>query len=816
MKKILLTILLICSFNTNAQNKISYTTTTNEKISFNISKNLIFIQTQAELKNSPEEKIVNKGENFVIIEVNENEYNKEFETLKRKYSNIEPVLIYQDGINQICFDELILKVKSNSDIKEILNGMDYSLKTNDFEKNQFLVTINNSDTFKIFDFINKITNDKRIEFIEPNFLKLNVLNTNDPLFSSQWALNNNGYLGGVFDADMDVDDAWTLSTGYGIKVAILDVGVDLLHPDLQQNLLPGYDAINSVSGGGYVGASYHGTACAGIVGAVGNNGIGTVGVAYNSKIIPIRVGSGNSITISAAANGINWAWQNGADILSNSWGGGSASASVDSAINNAVTYGRSGKGSVVLFSAGNNNSSVAWPALNPQVIAVGASSQCDQRKSPTSCDGETFWGSNFGANLDVVAPGVKIFTTDATGNGGYEIGNYAPNFNGTSSACPNTAGVVALILSVNPSLTGIQVRQVLETNTDKVTSYNYTAGVPGQPNGSWNSEMGYGRVNAFKAVKSVVPFINGPNQICTNPLTYTLINTNLFATWSLVGNIVFATPPSGYSVSVKSTSNLSSSGTIRATLQNGQIIEKSITVGGPDLTNIDLSLFGVFGWYYSGVVNNTTASVTSVPSATSYRWQIDLDTEFTPSSTGITPTYAKFTTNGSTVTVSNIGGILNATPAICSTSTPNVNIYFGNYSASYIVKCFAVNECGETPYFIKYVGLSKSSPCNTINLLSQFTVSPNPVEDGTITVNLAPGQIPCDPPLILNGTSATFTSDSAKDVKIFDMLGNLKFSNSYNEEDTFTIKGINLKSGYYILKITFPNGHSEKETIIIE
>jgi len=177
MKKILLTILLICSFNTNAQNKISYTTTKNEKISFNISKNLIFIQTQAELKNSPEEKIVNKGENFVIIEVNENEYNKEFETLKTKYSNIEPVLIYQDGINQICFDELILKVKSNSDIKEILNGMDYSLKTNDFEKNQFLVTINNSDTFKIFDFINKITNDKRIEFIEPNFLKLNVFNT---------------------------------------------------------------------------------------------------------------------------------------------------------------------------------------------------------------------------------------------------------------------------------------------------------------------------------------------------------------------------------------------------------------------------------------------------------------------------------------------------------------------------------------------------------------------------------------------------------------------------------------------------------------
>ncbi len=223
-------------------------------------------------------------------------------------------------------------------------------------------------------------------------------------------------------------------------------------------------------------------------------------MAYSCKILPVQVFVGASTTDTWLADGINWAWMNGADVLSNSWGGGSVSAPINSAINGAATSGRGGLGAVVLFASGNNNGSVSNPAANPQTIAVGASSMCDQRKSPSSCDLENFWGGNFGTNLDVTAPGVKIQTTDISGAGGYQSGDYVPDFNGTSSACPNAAGVVGLILSANPSLTLTQVRAVLEGTCDKAGSYTYAHYTPGQPNGSWTNEMGYGGVNANRAV----------------------------------------------------------------------------------------------------------------------------------------------------------------------------------------------------------------------------------------------------------------------------------------------------------------------------
>ena len=238
---------------------------------------------------------------------------------------------------------------------------------------------------------------------------------------------------------MDVDLAWSHSTGEGIKVAIIDEGVDLNHPDLSTNLINGYDATNRSSAGHPSGDDAHGTACAGIVASVANNSTGTAGVAYNAKIMPIRIAysfnyRGQSYwntSNSWIADGINWAVDNGANILSNSWGGGSPSNLITDAIDNAVINGREGKGALVLFAAGNANSAVSYPATLSQVIAVGASSMCDERKSPNSCDGEYWWGSNYGTDLDILSPGVKIYATDISGRNGYSTGDYISNFNGT-------------------------------------------------------------------------------------------------------------------------------------------------------------------------------------------------------------------------------------------------------------------------------------------------------------------------------------------------------------------------------------------------
>jgi subtilisin family serine protease len=213
---------------------------------------------------------------------------------------------------------------------------------------------------------------------------------------------------------------------------------------------------------------------------------------------------------------IDWSWQTaGADILSNSWGGGGSSALINDPITRSVTQGRGGLGAPVLFAAGNNNGAVSYPATLSNVIAVAAMSMCDQRKSPTSCDGETFWGSNFGTNLDISAPGVKIYATDISGAAGYSTGNYTATFNGTSSACPNAAGVMALILSVNPGLNNAQARQIIESTCDKVGGHSYTANA-NQPNGTWTNELGHGRVNAFAAVQLANP------QPCTTPAVATV------------------------------------------------------------------------------------------------------------------------------------------------------------------------------------------------------------------------------------------------------------------------------------------------------
>jgi len=307
--------------------------------------------------------------------------------------------------------------------------------------------------------------------------------------------------------------AWKIATGQGIKVALLDDGVQLDHPDLKDNLLPGYDAVleNSTLQGGQAGNNVHGTACAGIIGAQKNN-LGFTGIAYDCKIIPVRIGFTNELgkfasNDLAVADAIYWAVNTGnADILSCSWGGGTTSGRVRVALNHAMNRGRSGKGTIVVFASGNSNESyLSYPANIAGVIAVGASTLCDTRKrsaadaARVSCDGESDWGSNYGEGLSVVAQGVKVGTTDLAGSRGKNKGDYQENFNGTSSACPQIAGIMALILSANPTLTLKQARALLEANADKLPNYRFE--LKGTyPNGTWNKELGYGRANAIQSL----------------------------------------------------------------------------------------------------------------------------------------------------------------------------------------------------------------------------------------------------------------------------------------------------------------------------
>lgn len=373
-----------------------------------------------------------------------------------------------------------------------------------------------------------LAQDPAFAYVEPDYMLQPVVQTNDPMFIRQWSLKNDGTFaqgGGTPGADMKVVDAWTLTTGDStIKVAIIDSGIDTLHEDLLGKLLPGHDASGG-SSKGYPNTSYpndgHGTSCAGIVAANTGNAKGIAGVCPECSVFPVKVfyylfnPFGDPIPYSSGtnmANGISWAWQVGnADVMSNSWGllenllpvlpGGTAPA--EDAIRMALDSARGGTGGILLFSSGNDGGQPIWPGRLPGVISVNATSFCDERKHPGSCDAQN-WEGNWGDSLDIAAPGVDIAATDMRGSYGFDAGDYTPEFGGTSAACPNAAGVMGLILSANPALKAREARYVLESTCDKVGGYAYT---PSRPNGTWSPELGYGRVNAYNAVLAAQNFV---------------------------------------------------------------------------------------------------------------------------------------------------------------------------------------------------------------------------------------------------------------------------------------------------------------------
>lgn len=373
-----------------------------------------------------------------------------------------------------------------------------------------------------------------LAFAEPNWIAHAMLTPNDPTYPSQWAHNNTGqavsYGGGLVgtaDCDTDTPGAWDLQTGAStLTLAIIDTGVDTGHPEFAGRVVAGYDYVNNDSSP--LDDNGHGTSCAGIALGAGNNAQGIAGVAWGVKLMALKVlNASGSGSYTAVASGINFAADNGAKILSLSLGG-PASSTLQTAVNYAVNT----RGCAMFAATGNANaSSLDYPAAYSNVISVGALSPCNERKSTTSCDGEYWWGSNYGTGIDFMAPGTRIHTTDIRGAAGFGSGDYITDFNGTSSATPHAAGIGALVWSQNPALTNTGLLTVLQNNCDDMGTAGY------------DTQTGYGRMNAQLAVQNaggggcsptpVANFSGSPTSgVAPLAVNFTDLSTGSPSSWS--------------------------------------------------------------------------------------------------------------------------------------------------------------------------------------------------------------------------------------------------------------------------------------------
>jgi subtilisin family serine protease len=362
---------------------------------------------------------------------------------------------------------------------------------------------------ELIEISNELIQLEEVAMATPNFISQYRRQTPPSRLPQEWHLR-----------DLDIAEAWKITTGKPeIVVAVLDDGVDVDHPNLQGSLWknPDPDARDQIGLDFFLpdsdpdhlnprpkrfqppfdqveGNDTHGTCCAGLIAARGLNG-GSVGVAPGCRILPVKIFHGDDLAPDEwVADAIRYAALN-ADILSCSWDGGE-SLDIHSALADAGRS-RGGRGVAVFCAAGNGfGTPVCYPASDPNSIAVGAST--DQAKRATY--------SNVGPELSLVAPssgGVRaIFTTDVSipnrgfnpgsaGQGGVD-GLHTNSFGGTSAAAPLAAGVGALVLSVNPTLSRQELKSLLEATADKidggfdVTGHSY--------------ELGFGRVNAGRAV----------------------------------------------------------------------------------------------------------------------------------------------------------------------------------------------------------------------------------------------------------------------------------------------------------------------------
>lgn len=297
-----------------------------------------------------------------------------------------------------------------------------------------------------------------VEFAEPDYVAEAVLTPSDPHFGTQWGM-----------VKIQAPEAWNITQGSSaIKIAILDTGIDQNHEDLAAKIVANKNFTTSRSVDDKYG---HGTHVAGIAAAITNNGKGVAGVGFTSSLMNGKVlGDTGSGYYSWIANGVIWAADNGAKVINMSLGGGSSSSTLE----NAVDYAWN-KGVVLVAAAGNSNTDTFfYPAAYGNCTAVAATDQNDAKAS----------FSNYGAWVDIAAPGVSIYSTMPNHKNRIGILNYG-SLSGTSMAAPHVAGVAALVFAAKTGWTNGEVRTRVEASVDPTTGFSTTIG----------------RVNAYKAVQ---------------------------------------------------------------------------------------------------------------------------------------------------------------------------------------------------------------------------------------------------------------------------------------------------------------------------
>lgn len=348
-------------------------------------------------------------------------------------------------------DQLIVKFKSGTSAKSIqaLHSEEGAKVVSKSKLGFEVVKFNNSS---VQEMMQKYKQDPNVEYVEPNYYFHATWTPNDPAFSTlQWGPQK-----------IQAPQAWDVTrSSSSVRIAIVDTGVQANHPDLNGKVINGWDFVydDSVPND----ANGHGTHCAGIAAATTNNGIGIAGMAPNASILAVRVlDASGSGTLDDVANGIIYAADNGAKVISLSLGGSSGTAT----LKNAVDYAWS-KGAVVVAAAGNSNTSApSYPAYYSNAIAVASTTSSDTKSS----------FSNYGSWVDVAAPGSSIYST-------YINSSYA-TLSGTSMATPHVAGVAGLLAAQGRS--NSQIRAAIQNTADPISGTGTY----------WT----YGRVNAYKAV----------------------------------------------------------------------------------------------------------------------------------------------------------------------------------------------------------------------------------------------------------------------------------------------------------------------------